>query len=62
MILSSQSKGLPNGRVNAMDVYCPKCAEPVEMDYFHDIADEQHTTYAAVARNFRVIGCAAIGE
>ncbi len=44
-----------------MDVYCPKCAEPVDMDYFHDVAAETETTYAVVAGNFRAVGCSAVG-
>lgn len=45
-----------------MDHYCPKCSEPVDNDYFHDIAEETGQTYRAVAADFRVRGCAALGE
>lgn len=44
------------------DMYCPKCNEPFEQDYFHDIADENGTSYAEVARDFKVRGCEAMGE
>lgn len=44
-----------------MDIYCPRCAEPVEIDFLHDVADEQDTTFDAVYRAFRRTGCVAIG-
>lgn len=45
-----------------MDVYCPKCSEPFDLDEFHDIADEQDSTYAKVTAAFRLNGCEAIGS
>jgi len=43
-----------------MDIYCSKCAEPVEIDYLHDIADDQRTTFTEVMRRFQSDGCKAI--
>ena len=43
-----------------MDIYCPKCAEPVEIDYLHDIADDQHTTFTEVLHRFQSDGCKAL--
>lgn len=43
-----------------MDVYCPKCGEPVELDYFHDVAADTRSTYSAVRDDFARRGCAAI--
>lgn len=43
------------------DVYCPRCAEPVEIDYFHDVAAEEGSTYRQVLRAFQTSGCEAIG-
>lgn len=44
-----------------MDLYCSKCSEPVDNDYFHDRADEIGSTYREVAADFRVRGCEALG-
>lgn len=44
-----------------MDVYCSKCSEPVDTDYFHDVADENGTTYRTVMRDFQARGCEALG-
>ena len=46
-----------------MDIYCPQsgCGEPVEIDYLHDVADEQNRTFREVQRDFQVRGCSAIG-
>ncbi len=44
-----------------MDIYCPRCSEPWDTDEFHDIADEQETTYDEVRKNFRAKGCQALG-
>lgn len=44
------------------DVYCPKCNEPFEQDYFHDIAEENGTDYATVSRDFQKRGCEAMNE
>lgn len=32
-----------------MDLYCAKCGEPWDNDTFHDVADENGSTYAEVA-------------
>jgi hypothetical protein len=47
-----------------MDIYCPKtgCGEPVDMDYLHDVADEQGRTYTEVVHDFQARGCEALGE
>lgn len=47
-----------------MDVYCPVsgCAEPVDMDYFHDVAEDTGQTYTQVTRDFAVRGCEALGD
>lgn len=45
-----------------MDVYCGKCSEPVDTDYFHDVADENGTTYTHVMRDFQQRGCEALGD
>jgi hypothetical protein len=44
-----------------MDIYCPRCAEPWDNDTFHDVAEEQATTYAKVVADFRARGCVATG-
>lgn len=49
-----------------MDIYCPRCLEPTDMDYIHDVVADRRTTdpdvtYDTVAREFRRIGCPAIG-
>lgn len=45
-----------------MDIYCPKmgCGEPVEIDYFHDVAEEQGRTFREVQRDFQQRGCEAL--
>lgn len=45
-----------------MDHYCSKCSEPVDNDYFHDVAEESGRTYQEVAADFRQRGCEALGE
>lgn len=45
-----------------MDIYCPKCGDPVEVDYLHDVADEQERTFSAVRVDFTNRGCAALGS
>lgn len=44
-----------------MDIRCPKCAEPIDNDELHYIADDMSTTYRELASAFRTDGCAAIG-
>ena len=43
-----------------MDINCPRCAEPVEIDYLHDIADHDGTTFREVLHGFQADGCEAI--
>lgn len=43
-----------------MDIYCPLCAEPVEIDYLHDVADERDMTFAEVRDEFQSEGCVAL--
>lgn len=45
-----------------MDVYCPVCSEPWDVDEFHDVADELDSTFDAVRKDFRRRGCAALGQ
>lgn len=40
-----------------MDIYCPICDEPWEIDTLHDVAAEIGTTYETIARTFRTRGC-----
>lgn len=40
-----------------MDIKCPKCGEPWENDSLHEYAEEAGSTYAQVAKTFRVKGC-----
>lgn len=46
-----------------MDIYCPvrKCGEPIDMDYLHDVAEEQDRTYSEVRSDFQTRGCEALG-
>lgn len=44
-----------------MDLYCPKCGEPVDNDEFHLIAEEDGSTYQKVLRAFQLKGCEAVG-
>lgn len=43
-----------------MDINCPRCAEPVEIDYLHDVADDDGTTFTDVLHRFQADGCAAL--
>jgi hypothetical protein len=43
-----------------MDIYCPKCGEPIELDCLHDEADEQGITFSQVRDNYAVKGCEAL--
>jgi hypothetical protein len=50
-----------------MDINCPKCAEPVEVDYLHEVADidGEHgdgATFTDILRAFQTDGCSALGE
>ena len=42
-----------------MDIYCPVCAEPWEIDSLHDVADEDGTSFAHVRKAFFSDGCGA---
>lgn len=44
-----------------MDVRCRKCAEPIEIDEFWAIAEDEHTTFNAIRDRFASKGCAGIG-
>lgn len=44
-----------------MDIYCPKCAEPVELDYLHTVADDNGTTFTVELHRFQSDGCETIG-
>lgn len=44
-----------------MDVYCPKCGEPWDIDTFHDVADERDLSFAQVSNDFAQRGCLALG-
>lgn len=41
-----------------MDIYCPKCGEPCDIDTLHDYAQEHHTTFREIHRLFQTVGCA----
>jgi hypothetical protein len=46
---------------NDMDVYCPRCAEPMDTDEFHDVyQDDVKLTYDQARALFRQVGCAAL--
>ena len=45
-----------------MDIYCPKCGEPWDIDSIHEEAQERGTTFEKVLRQFQVVGCSALGE
>lgn len=40
-----------------MDVYCPVCAEPADVTYFHDVAAELRSTFDQVRVEFFTKGC-----
>lgn len=44
-----------------MDIRCRKCAEPIDMDEFHDIAADMGTTFRHVLNTFAQHGCIALG-
>lgn len=39
-----------------MDILCPKCAEPWEIDSLHEVA-EDHGGFDAAYKSFRTQGC-----
>jgi len=45
-----------------MDIYCPKCAEPWDIDSLHDAAKEFSCTYDEVWKQFKQSGCSALGS
>jgi hypothetical protein len=46
-----------------MDILCPKCAEPWDIDELHDYAEEGGTIFSDVYKAFRTKGCAvAFGD
>ena len=45
-----------------MDIYCKRCGEPWDIDYFHDVADDTGSTFDTVREAFYRDGCKALGE
>jgi hypothetical protein len=45
-----------------MDILCPKCGEPWEIDTLHEYAEEQGSTFAQVSKSFRARGCGVAFE
>lgn len=45
-----------------MDIKCPICAEPWEMDSLHEVAEILGTSFNTERNRFRKWGCAAIVE
>lgn len=54
-----------------MDIICPKCAEPCDLDYLHDVVEELNyyresddppVTFSSVRADFQRRGCEALGE
>lgn len=47
-----------------MDIYCPKCGEPVEIDYLHEVAANSinPSSFAGVREEFYTSGCPALGD
>ena len=43
-----------------MDIPCPRCGEPWDIDSIHDAADETGSTFDKVRRDFQIRGCAAL--
>ena len=41
-----------------MDIYCPVCGEPCEIDTLHDAAQETGKTFAEIRDTFQTEGCA----
>lgn len=42
------------------DVRCPRCTEPIDIDAFHDIAEDRGETFDQVWAEFRRTGCRVI--
>lgn len=45
-----------------MDIMCRICGEPTDIDYLHDVAAEQGSTFNQVRKGFSAKGCEALGE
>lgn len=51
-----------------MDIYCPRCGEPTDIDYLHEVAlvrEENGTpgaTFRDVMRDYQCRGCVALGD
>jgi hypothetical protein len=45
-----------------MDIRCPRCTEPWDLDTLHDTAEANGVTFAAVRRAFYADGCAALTQ
>jgi hypothetical protein len=43
-----------------MNIYCPQCGEPWEIDTLHDIAGALNTTFSKVWEEFQRSGCEAL--
>ena len=43
-----------------MDLYCPKCGEPVELDHLHDVAAVAEMTFGEIYEDFMRRGCPAV--
>lgn len=43
-----------------MDVRCKHCGEPWDIDFFHDVAEEQGTTFDVIRKDFYKNGCQAL--
>lgn len=49
-----------------VDIYCPKCGEPIDMDYIHDVVAARRSdgddtaTWSTVAADYRRRGCPAV--
>lgn len=44
-----------------MDILCPKCSEPWEIDCLHDLVEEEkYSSFDQAFKKFRKVGCAAL--
>lgn len=43
-----------------MDIKCPHCGEPWDIDTFHEVAEEQGTSFSVVRKDFYKNGCQAL--
>jgi len=44
-----------------MDIFCPKCGEPCDIDYLHEVAEDDGKTFQEVYHQFQKQGCIAVG-